>query len=108
MNQNVFSLTRTLLRLRVATPSLMQVCQGIRIISMTRLGNIGAILCLISSTKFLDSGETEMREEFRCSQAVTYESVEAQLEEGEGELVTHFEEKRTQESHTLMDLQTVK
>ena len=60
---------------------------------MTRLGNIGAILCLISSTKFLDSGETEMREEFRCSQAVTYESVEAQLEEGE--LVTHFEEKRT-------------
>ena len=34
-------------------PSLMQVCQGIRIISMTRLGNIGAILCLIASTKFL-------------------------------------------------------
>ena len=68
---------------------------------MTRLGNIGAILCLIASTKFLDSGETELREEFVCSQAVTYESVEAQLEEGE--LVTHFEEKRTQESHTLMD-----
>ena len=44
-----------------------------------------------------------MRKEFVCSQAVTYESVEAQ----EGELVTHFEEKRTQESHTLMDPQTV-
>ncbi len=55
---------------------------------MTRLGNIGAILCLIASTKFLDSGETEMREEFVCSQAVTYESAEEairepQLEEGE-------------------------
>ena len=91
--------------MRVATPSLMQVCQGIRIISMTRLGNIGAILCLIASTVFLDSWVTEMREEFVCSQAVTYKSVEAQLEEGE--LVTHFEEKRTQESHTLMDPQTV-
>ena len=45
-----------------------------------------------------------MRKEFVCSQAVTYESVEAQLEEGE--LVTHFEEKRTQESHSLMDPQT--
>ena len=56
---------------------------------MTRLGNIGAILCLIASTMFLDSWETEMRKEFVCSQAVTYESVEAQ----EGDLVTHFEEK---------------
>ena len=47
-----------------------------------------------------------MRKEFVCSRAVTYASVEAQLEEWEH--VTHFEEKRTQESHTLMDPQTVK
>ena len=61
----------------------MQVCQGNRII----LDNLGAILYLITST-FLDSGETEMREDFVCSQAVTYESAkeairEPQLEEGE-------------------------
>ena len=88
----------------------MQVCQGLRIISMTRLDNLGAILCPITSTKFLESGETEMREEFVCSRSVTYESVEEAIREAkleEGELMTHVEEKRTQESHTLMDPHTV-
>ena len=77
---------------------------------MTRLDNLGAILCPTTSTKFLDSGETEMREDFVCSQAVTYDSVEEAIREAqleEGELVTHVEEKRTQESHTLMDPHTV-
>ena len=51
-----------------------------------------------------------MREEFVCSQSVTYESVEEAIREAkleEGELMTHVEEKRTQESHTLMDPHTV-
>ena len=77
---------------------------------MTRLDNLGAILCPITSTTFLDSGETEMREEFVCSQAVTYESVEEAIREAqldEGELVTQVEVKINQESPTLMDPHTV-
>ena len=54
---------------------------------------LGAKLCPITSTKFLDSGGTEIRVEFVCSQAFTYESVE------EAELV---EEKKTQESNTVI------
>ena len=52
-----------------------------------------------------------MREEFVCSQAVTYESVKKAIREvqlmDEGELVTHVEEKMNQESPTLMNPHTV-
>ena len=54
---------------------------------MTGLDNLGAILCPITSTKFLDSGKTEMREEFVCSQAVTYESVEEAIRKAQKEVV---------------------
>ena len=74
---------------------------------MTRLDNLDVLLCPTTSTKFLDSNETEMREEFVCSQAVTYESVKKAIREvqlmDEAELVTHVEEKMNQESHTLMN-----
>ena len=109
--ENIFSLLRSIFGGCDTKPSPMQVCSGIRIISMTRLDNLGAILCPITSTKFLDSGETEMREDFVCSQAVTYASVEEAIREAQlekGELVSHVEEeKRTQESPTLMDPHTV-
>ena len=107
--ENIFSLLRAIFGGCDTKPSPMQVCSGIRIISMTRLDNLGAILCPMTSTKFLDSGETDMREEFVCSQAVTYESVEEAIREAqldEGELVTHVGEKN-QEAPTLMDPHTV-
>ena len=86
----------------------MQICQGIRIISMTRLQNLGAIICPNTPVKFLNSGETEMSEEFVCSQAVTYQCVqeavdEARLEEGED--VTDIEDRMTLECH--MDPHTI-
>ena len=52
-----------------------------------------------------------MREDFVCSQAVTYASVEEAIREAQlekGELVSHVEEEnRNQESPTLMDPHTV-
>ena len=63
---------------------------------------LGAKLCIITSTKFLDSGGTEMRVEFVCSQAFTYESVEEAIREAQLEEVELVEEKRTQESNTLI------
>ena len=89
-------------------PCPMQVCQGIRIIMMTRMDNLGSLICPNTSVQFLDSGETEMCEEFVCSQAVTYECVqeavaEARLEEGED--VTKIEDKMTLNSQ--MDPHTV-
>ena len=105
--ENIFSLLRSIFGGCDTKPSPMQVCQGLRIISMTRLDNLGAILCPITSTKFLDSGETEMREEFVCSQAVTYASVEEAIREAQLEKGELVEEKRTEESNTLIDANTV-
>ena len=75
----------------------------------------GAKPCAITSTKFLDFGGTEMSEELVCSQAFTYESFEeaireAQLEEESNTVIREaqleeaelVEEKRTQESNTLI------
>ena len=83
-------------------PCPMQVCQGIRIIMMTRMDNVGALICPNTSVKFLDSGETEMCEEFVCSQAVTYECVKEAVAEArreEGEDVTNIENMMTLNSH---------
>ena len=63
---------------------------------------LGAKLCPITSTKFLDFGGTEMREELVCSQAFTYESVEEAIREAQLEEAELVEEKRTQESNTLI------
>ena len=89
-------------------PCPMQVCQGIRIIMMTRMDNVGALICPNTPVKFLDSGETEMCEEFVCSQAVTYQCVQEAIDEARqegGEDVTHIEDRMTLNSemdpHTL-------
>ena len=63
---------------------------------------LGAKLCIITSTKFLDSGGTEMRVEFVCSQAFTYESVEEAIREAQLEEAELGEEKKTQESNTVI------
>ena len=85
-----------------------QVCQGIRIVMMTKMNNIGSIVCPNTPVQFLDSGETEMSEEFVCSQAVTYQCVQEALDEAraeEGEDVTVIEDRMTLECH--MDPHTI-
>ena len=89
-------------------PSAMQVCQRIRIIMMTRMENTGHLVCPNTSVKFVDSGESEMSEEFVCSQAVTYQCVQEAVDEAraeEGEDVTDIEDRMTLECH--MDPHTI-
>ena len=62
----------------------------------------GAKLCAITSTKFLDFGGTEMSEELVCSQAFTYESFEEAIREAQLEEAELVEEKKTQESNTVI------
>ena len=63
---------------------------------------LGVKLCIITSTKFLDSGGTEIRVEFVCSQAFTYESVEEAIREAQLEEAELVEEKKSQESNTVI------
>ena len=54
----------------------MQVCQGLKIIMLTRMDNLGALLCDGAPVMFQDSGETEMKENFISSGMTTYKEVQ--------------------------------
>ena len=71
-------------------PTAMQTCQGIKIIMLTKMDNLGALLCDGAPVMFQDSGEKEMDENFISSDMITYKEVQETL--GEVEAVTEIEE----------------
>ena len=71
-------------------PTAMQTCQGLKIIMLTKMDNLGALLCDGAPVMFQDSGEKEMNENFISSDMVTYQEV--QETRGEFEAVTEVEE----------------
>ena len=57
-------------------PTAMKVCQGLKIILLTKMENLGALLCDGAPVMFQDSGEREMDENFISSDMTTYKEVQ--------------------------------
>ena len=74
--ENIFSLLRSCFGGNDTKPTPMQVCQGLKIIMLTRMDNLGALLCDGAPVMFQDSGEAEMKENFISSGMITYKEVQ--------------------------------
>lgn len=63
----------------------MKVCQGLKIIMLTKMDNLGALLCDGAPVMFQESGENEMDENFLPSQTVSYKEVQEAVREAQEE-----------------------
>ena len=63
----------------------MKVCQGLKIIMLTRMDNLGALLCEGAPVMFQDSGEHEMEENFLSSNMTSYREVQEAVKQAEGD-----------------------
>ena len=74
----------------------MKVCQGLKIIMVTRMDNMGALLCDRAAVLFQDSRENQLDEDFISSHMATYNEVQeavraAQLEDDMMDVVENIE-----------------
>ena len=83
--ENLFSLLRACFGGNNTKPTPMKVCQGLKIIMLTKLDNLGALLCDGAPVMFQDSGEHEMDENFLSSNMVSYKEVQDAFKQAEGD-----------------------
>ena len=79
--ENLFSLLRACFGGNNTKPSPMKVIQGLKIILLTKMNNLGAIICEGAAVRFQDSGEHDMNENFLPSQTVSYKEVQDAVSE---------------------------
>ena len=77
----MFSLLRACFGGNDTKPSPMKVCQGLKVIMLTKMDNLGALLCDGAPVMFQDSGENEMDENFLSSQTASYNDVQEAFRE---------------------------
>ena len=81
----MFSLLRACFGGNDTKPTPMKVCQGLKIIMLTKMDNLGALLCDGAPVMFQDSGENEMNENFLSSQTASYSEVQEAFREAQEE-----------------------
>ena len=94
--ENIFSLLRACFGGNDTKPTPMQVCQGLKIIMLTRMDNLGALLCDGAPVMFQDSSETEMGEKFISSGMINYKEVQVEIREADKEVddfVENYQDK---------------
>ena len=63
----------------------MKFIQGLKIIMLTKMNNLGALLVEGAAVRFQDSGEHDMNENYLSSQTVSYKEVQEAVSEAQEE-----------------------